>query len=187
MSTDNPERLAIDGEGFRVGIVAARYNFNLVNSLLESVLETLDGCGVRQQDIETLRVPGSNEIPYIAAMMAKTGSFDVIIALGLIIAGETEHHSIIAHSTAHALQSVGIRFEIPVVNGIITVQNLRQAEDRITGELNRGAEFAHTALEMAQANDSMLKRILDQDMEDFPDDLDWMDDLEEDDPEDWRK
>ena len=188
MSKDNPERLAIDGEGFRVGIVAARYNFQMVNSLLENVLEALDGCGVRQEDIETLRVPGSSEIPYVAALMAKTGNFDVVIALGLIIRGETEHHNIIGHSTAHALQSVGIRFEVPVINGILTVNTREQAEERISGEMNRGAEFAHSALEMAQTNETVLKRIFDQDMDDIADTLDWMDDLEDDDdPEDWRK
>jgi 6,7-dimethyl-8-ribityllumazine synthase len=188
MSKDHPERLAIDGEGFRVGIVAARFNFQLVNALLENVLETLDACGVRQEDIETLRVPGSSEIPHVAALMAKTGNFDVVIALGLIIRGDTEHHSIIGHSTAHALQSVGIRFEIPVINGIITVNNTTQAEERITGEMNRGAEFAHSALEMAQVNETVLKRIFDSDVDDLAGTLDWMDDLDDDDePEDWRK
>jgi 6,7-dimethyl-8-ribityllumazine synthase len=190
MSKDKPDRLAIDGEGCRVAIIAARYNFKLVNALLESVLQTLDACGVREEDIETFRVPGSNEIPPIAAMAAKTGAFDVIIGLGLVIAGETDHHSIITHSTAHALQSVGIRFEVPVINGIISVSSIQQARERITGEMDRGAEFAHAALEMAQLNNSLQKRIFDEEMDMAYDDLDWLDDLEDDDdgePEDWRK
>ncbi|HSH08757.1 MAG TPA: 6,7-dimethyl-8-ribityllumazine synthase, partial [Oceanipulchritudo sp.] len=165
MSKDKPERLAIDGEGCRVGIIAARYNFQLVNALLESVLKTLDVCGVRQEDVETFRVPGSSEIPHVAAMVAKTGTFDVIIGLGLIVEGDTEHHSIIAHATAHALQSIGVRFEIPVINGIITVRNQKQAEERITGEMARGVEFAQAALEMAQLNNSLEKRIFDTDMD----------------------
>lgn len=188
MSKDNPERLAIDGEGCRVAIIAARYNFKLVNALLESVLGTLKTCGVRQDDVETFRVPGSNEIPHVAAMVAKTGAFDAIIGLGLVIAGETDHHAIITHSTAHALHAVGIRFEVPVINGIISVTNLKQAEKRITGEFDRGAEFAHAALEMAQVNISLHKRIFDEEVDLGLDDLDWIDELDdEDEPEDWRK
>ena len=188
MSKDKPERLAIDGEGFRVAIVAARYNFRLVNALLENVLQTLDNCGVRQEDVETFRVPGSSEIPHVSAMVAKTGSFDVVIGLGLIIEGETEHHAVIAHSTAHALQSIGIRFEIPVINGILTVRDLKQAEARINGELNRGAEFAHSALEMAQSHNELEKRIFESDPDPDFGDLDWLDEIEDDDePEDWRK
>ncbi len=188
MSTDSPERLAIDGEGIRVAIVAARYNFKQVNTLLESVLQNLDACGVRQEDIETFRVPGSGEIPHAAAMAAKTGAFDVVIALGLIIAGETEHHSVLAHATAQALQSVGIRFEVPVINGIITVANPKQAEERISGRLSRGAEFAHAALEMAQLNNALQKRIFDEDMDgalDEAEDFDWLEEDDEDD--DWRR
>jgi len=188
MSKDKPESLAIDGEGFRVAIIAARYNFRLVNALLENVLQTLDACGVRQEDMETFRVPGSSEIPQLAAMVAKTGAFDVIIGLGLIIEGETEHHSVIAHSTANALQSIGIRYEIPIINGILTVRDLKQAEVRINGELNRGAEFAHAALEMAQVHTELEKRIFDSDMSSDFEDLDWLDEIDEDDePEDWRK
>lgn len=189
MSKDKPERLAIDGEGCRVAIIAARYNFKLVNALLESVLSTLDEGGVKEEDIETIRVPGSNEIPHIASMIAKTGAFDVIIGLGLVIAGDTDHHEIITHATANALQTVGIQFEVPVINGIISVNNLKQAEERILGELERGAEFATAALEMAQANNMLQKRIFDEDMDLALDEMDWLDDLDDDDddPEDWRK
>lgn len=188
MSKDKPERLAIDGEGCRVAIIAARYNFKLVNSLLESVLQTLGDCGVREEDIETFRAPGSNEIPHLAAMAAKTGAFDVVIGLGLVIAGETDHHSIITHSTAHALHSVGIRFEVPVINGILAVSSLEQAEARILGEMDRGKEFALAALEVAQVNNLLQKRIFDEDMDLALDNPDWLDDVDEDDePEDWRK
>lgn len=187
MSKDSPERLAIDGEGCRVAVIAARFNFQLVNALLESVLQTLEANGVRSEDVETFRVPGSNEIPHMAAMAAKTGAFDVIIGLGLVIAGETDHHTIITQSTAHALHSVGIRFEVPVINGIITVNTTAQAEERITGEMDRGREFAHAALEVAQLNNQLQKRIFDEDMDAALEDLDWLDDLDEDDTDDWRR
>ena len=189
MSKDKPDSLAIDGEGCRVGIIAARYNFQLVNALLESVMDTLGSCGVRSDDVEVFRVPGSNEIPHAAAMASKTGGFDVIIALGLIIEGDTEHHAVIAHATANALQDIGINFEIPVINGIITVRNQEQAEERITGTLDRGAEFAHAALEMAQLNEKLESRIFDAGLDMDFDDLEWPDDETDsgNDPEDWKK
>lgn len=188
MSTDKPEHLAIDGEGCRVGIIAARYNFQRVNALLESVLQTLDGSGVRQEDVETFRVPGSNEIPHVASMVAKTGAFDVIVALGLVIAGETDHHTIITNSTAFALQGVSSQYEVPIINGIISVSTPAQADDRITGKHDRGSEFAYAALEMAQLNNSLQKRIFDDDLD--LDALDWLEDFDDEDndrPDDWKK
>jgi len=190
MSTDHPEHLAIDGEGRRVAIIAARYNFKLVNTLLESVLRALDAAGVKQEDVETFRVPGSNEIPHVAAMVAKGGTFDVVIALGLVIAGETDHHTIITRASAAALHSIGVEFEIPVINGIISVSSTAQAEARISGEHARGPEFAHAALEMAQLNETLQRRFLNADLD--MDALDWLDELDdldadEDDSDDWKK
>ena len=188
MSKDKPESLAIDGQGCTVAIIAARYNFELVNALLESVVDTLHASGVRADDIEIFRVPGSNEIPHAAALAAKMGDFDAIIGLGLIIQGDTNHDEIIGHATANALLTATMQFEVPIINGIITVRNLEQAEARITGEFDRGAEFAHAALEMAKLNKDLVSRVIDNDLDTALQDLDWIDDdLEDDDGEDWRK
>ena len=187
MSTDKPESLAIDGEGISVGIIAARYNFKLVNALLESVMETLLASGVAPDSIEIFRVPGSNEIPHAAALAAKTGDFDVIIGLGLIIEGDTNHDEIIAHATANALHQAAMQYEVPIINGIITVRNIQQAKDRITGKFDRGTEFAHAALEMAKLNDQLIKRIIESDLDSGLDELDWLDDDFDDDDEDWPK
>lgn len=180
MSRNRPESPSIDGQGKRVGIVAARFNFEQVNALLESVLSTLDRSGVREEDVETFRVPGSNEIPHIVSMAAQTGDFDVVIALGVIIRGDTQHDRIIGHATANALQRVSMRHEIPIINGIVTVDTEEQAALRCSGEFARGAEFAHAALEMAQLNMVLAKRIMDEEMDNALEDLDWMDDLEDD-------
>ena len=187
MSRDKPERLAIDGEGIRIGIVAARYNFELVNALLESVLQTLDAAGVRQEEWGTFRVAGSNEIPPVAALLGKTGDFDAVIGLGLVIAGETDHHTIIGQSTANALHMISVRFETPIINGILTVNSLAQAEARITGELCRGPEFAHAALEMARLSAELQQRLFDNDFADALDDLDWIEEDDEEDDNHWRK
>lgn len=185
MSLDKPESLAIDGKGTSVGIVAARYNFSLVNALLESVVQTLHASGVNKDDIEIFRVPGSNEVPHASALAAKTGDFDVIIALGLIIAGGTHHDEIIGHASANALHQASLLHEVPIINGIITVNNVGQAEERITGSINRGAEFAHAALEMASFNREIMPRVISRDLFPEMDEGDWLD--EDDDDEDWPR
>ena len=73
----------------------------------------------------------------------------MIIALGVVIAGETPHHMVIAHSTAQALQSISLKFGICVVNGIIVANTTEQAEARTVGKIQRGVEFAESAREMA--------------------------------------
>lgn len=189
MSKHKPEPPAIDGSGMRVAIVAARYNFALVNALLESVLANLDAAGVKQHNIESFRVPGSNEVPYVVGLCAETGQFDVVIALGVIIRGETDHHAIIGHCTASALQSIAIQTRVPVINGIVSAEDLKQAQARCSGELDRGTEFAHAALEMALLSAQLLARIQQVDEEfglDGLDDMDWEEDLDDNEPDPFR-
>lgn len=149
MSQDKPAAHAVDGTDFYFGIVAARYNNELVEALVERVRKTLRKSKVSEGSIKILRVPGSAELPYVANMLAQTGEYDCVIALGVVIAGDTPHHEVIAQSTAVALQGIAIQSEVPVINGILTVNTRAQAEERITGSMDRGVEFAQAALEMA--------------------------------------
>ena len=149
MSKDKPSAPSIDGSDLYIGIVASRFNADLVDKLVERVRETLRKHKVAAGSIKILRVPGANEIPYVANMLAQTDEYDAVIALGVVLAGETNHHEHIAHATGVALQGISIQSEVPVINGIIVVQNREQAEARVFGEMDRGAEFAHAAVEMA--------------------------------------
>ena len=149
MSQDKPSAPNIDGTDLFIGIVASRFNADLVDKLVERVRETLRKNKVAAGSIKVLRVPGANEIPYVANMLAQTDEYDAIITLGVVLAGETNHHEHIAHSTGVALQGIGIQTEVPVINGIIVANTRAQAEARDFGEMDRGAEFAHAALEMA--------------------------------------
>lgn len=155
MSLDQPDSLDFNGNGLRLGIIAARFNRRLVDAMLNNCLKTWEEAGVRSQDVEILRVPGSNELPYAAAMLAKSLLFDAIVVLGLVLAGETPHHEVIADSTGQALQRIGLDTEVPVINGIVVVHTEAQAEARAVGEINRGREFGLAALEMG-----LLKRQL---------------------------
>jgi len=149
MSFSPPEPVSLDGSAFRIGIVAARYNPELVSALFEQVQVYLRAAHVRDDAIEAWRVPGSNEVPVTVSGMLRQGGFDAVIALGVIIRGDTLHYEIIAHATAQALQQAALHACVPVVNGIVVAENDAQARDRCVGAVNRGAEFAWAALEMA--------------------------------------
>lgn len=149
MSLAAPDPLSIDATAFSIGVVAARYNPELVDALLEQVVAQVQAAGVPEKRIQVARVPGSNELPVAAALLADTGNFDVIITLGVLIRGDTIHYELIADAVTQGLQSVALESRIPVINGVIVAENLSQAEARCRGEINRGAEFARAALEMA--------------------------------------
>jgi 6,7-dimethyl-8-ribityllumazine synthase len=149
MSQDKPKPNDIDGRDLWFGVVAARYNGSLVDSLLERCRRTLRDAKVPADHIKVVRVPGSAEVPYAAHMLAMTGEYDCVIALGVVVAGDTPHHEVIAQSTAAALQESALRSEVPLINGIVVTLDAAQAEARCRGALDRGAEFARAALEMA--------------------------------------
>lgn len=147
MSLAVPSSLSLRGAACKVGIVAARYNEALVNGLLSRVEAELRDAGVRR--ITLVRVPGSHEVPYAAAELARRPGTDVVIALGLLIGGDTNHHEMVGQSVSHALQQVALQHRVPVINGVIVTDTPAQARARCTGRINRGAEFARAALEMA--------------------------------------
>ena len=138
-----------------IAIVAARYNTILVEALIENTLNTL-----KEYDIEPVcleRVPGSAELPYAASLIEKSHSLDAIIVLGVIIAGETDHHSVIAYSGAHALNQISTAKNTPIINGVIVTNSQKEAEDRCGSKVNRGREFAFAAIEMAQLKEKWTK------------------------------
>jgi 6,7-dimethyl-8-ribityllumazine synthase len=158
MSLDAPQEIAIDGAAFSVGIVAARFNERLVGALLARVQAGLASAGVKAGRITVARVPGSHELPVAAGWLARGGRRDVIIALGVLIGGDTNHHEMVGQSVSHAFQQVALASGIPVINGVVVADNLKQAEARCTGRINRGAEFARAALEMAALKRALGKK-----------------------------
>ena len=148
MSRHAPTEISLNGAPFSFGIVAARYNPALVDALLHTVFEQLAAAGVKEKRIRIVRVPGSHEVPWAAQALA-AGKFDCVIALGVLVAGDTNHHEMVGTSVSQALQQVALATRTPVINGVIVADNLQQAEERCLGSLNRGGEFARAALEMA--------------------------------------
>lgn len=149
MSFDKPATGNIDGSGHSYLVVAASYNGDLVEALLGNALARLQEAGVARERIDVLRVPGSNEVPYGIQLGIDTGNYDCCIGLGVLIRGDTVHYQLIAQSASDALQMVALNHAVPVVNGIVVAENRSQAESRVLGSLNRGAEFAACALQLA--------------------------------------
>jgi 6,7-dimethyl-8-ribityllumazine synthase len=149
MSLAAPIDLSVQGSTFRVGVAAARFNTELVDALLTRVLERLFGAGVKEKSITVVRVPGAHEVPWASQMLARSGRRDVVIALGVLIGGDTSHHEMVGQSVSHALQGLSLDTRVPVINGVIVANTLAQAEERCRGRINRGAEFAAAALDMA--------------------------------------
>jgi 6,7-dimethyl-8-ribityllumazine synthase len=157
MSLSAPSAQAISGADFRVGVVAARFNETLVDGLLARVAESLISAGVKGENLAVVRVPGSHEIPWAAQAFAAGGECDCVITLGVLIAGETNHHEMVGQSVSHALQRVAIETGIPVINGVIVANSSAQAKSRCVGRINRGREFARAALEMAALKRKFLR------------------------------
>ena len=149
MSLSAPKLFALNGAPFSVGIVAARFNPDLVDALLHRVRTALAAAGVKAERITLARVPGSHELPVAASWLASGGKRDVVIALGVLIGGDTNHHEMVGQSVSSAFQQVALATRTPIINGVIVADNLKQAQARCTGRINRGAEFARAALEMA--------------------------------------
>ncbi len=150
MSFAAPRNLPVDGVGLSVGIVAARYNPTLVEALLQQVVGQLEAAGVKEKRIRVCRVPGSNELPSGAQLLAVAKRLDVIIALGVVIRGDTKHYELVAEAATQGLMRVALDQRIPVINGLVVAENQKQADDRCIGKINRGAEFARAAMEMAE-------------------------------------
>lgn len=157
MSLASPKATAINGAASKIGIVAARFNEALVDGLLARVLVTLRAAGVKERNLTVVRVPGSHEVPWAASQLAARpfgklragGGRDCVIALGVLIGGDTNHHEMVGQSVSHALQQIALATGVPVINGVITTETPAQARARCVGKINRGAEFAQAALAMA--------------------------------------
>ncbi|WP_227430293.1 6,7-dimethyl-8-ribityllumazine synthase [Psychrobacter sp. I-STPA6b] len=133
----------------RIGIVVARFNSYIVESLVNGAIDTLLRHGVQGKQITIVRVPGAFELPITAQNMAETDRFDAIIALGAVIRGSTPHFDYVAAESAKGLGSVAIDYNIPVINGVLTTDSIEQAIERAgTKAGNKGSEAAMVALEM---------------------------------------
>lgn len=139
-----------------VAIVAAKYNSRYTDALVDSATTELKAAGVTR--VEIVRVPGSFEIPVVAARLCKTNDpdFDAIICFGAIFQGETSHAQNISDAVSHSLVDLQVQSGKPIIHGVLLFLNQDQAEVRCFGkEHNRGIEAARTAIEMIRVMRSL--------------------------------
>jgi 6,7-dimethyl-8-ribityllumazine synthase len=141
----------ISARDMRLAIVASRFNEPIVSRLLDGALDCLREHGATQE-IMVIRVPGSWEIPVVARRLALGGQVDAVIALGVLIRGETLHFELIAREVARGLARAAEESGIPVTIGVIAAETRQQAIDRAGGlHGNRGREAARAAIETVTA------------------------------------
>lgn len=146
------EGVLYDNRDVKIGIAVGRFNGFLVESLVEGALDALLRQGVQGNNITVVRVPGAFELPLTAKRMAMSGGYDAIVVLGAIIRGATPHFDIVASESAKGLTNVALTHNIPVINGILTTENIEQTIERAgTKAGNKGFESAMTAIEMVSA------------------------------------
>ena len=135
----------------RFGIVVSRFNDLITSNLLVGALEGFKECRVNEENLKILKVPGAFEIPQAAKKLCSTGiSIDAVICLGAVIRGETSHYDYICAEASRGIGQVGLEFNIPVLFGVLTTENLEQAIARSgSGSSNKGRETALAAVEMA--------------------------------------
>ncbi|MCL4109523.1 UNVERIFIED_CONTAM: hypothetical protein GTU68_038918 [Idotea baltica] len=144
-----------NGEGFKIGIVVSEWNEKITDALYRACLATLIENHVNEDDIKTIYVPGTFELPVGAKMLLGEENYNAIICIGCVIKGETKHDEYISNAVANGLINLSVLSGKPIIFGVLTPNTQEQAEDRSGGKYgNKGVEAAITALKMADIKKS---------------------------------
>lgn len=148
---DNP------GEPFPITIIRSRFNQMVTEQLLKGALQRLEQLGF-SQSVTVIEVPGAVEIPLTAQWVAKRGLAQAIITLGAVIRGETSHYDYVCSQVSDGCMRVALDYNLPVVFGLLTTENVAQAMDRVGGNHgHKGIESVDVALEMHAIKSSLFE------------------------------
>jgi len=138
-----------DAGNMRIGIVVSEWNSEITNNLLRGCQETLSECGITLDKIRIVHVPGSFELPLGAQMLLENKSLEAVICLGSVVRGETPHFDFVCQTCADGIKDVALKYNKPVIFGVLTDDNIEQSRARSGGALgNKGTEAAITAIKM---------------------------------------
>lgn len=133
----------------RFALIVAEWNEEVTEALAQGAFDTLVKNGVKEENIVKTYVPGSYELSFASQVFAQRGDIDAVIAIGCVIQGETKHNDYINHAVAQGLTNVSLKYNKPVVFGVLTPNTQQQALDRAGGiHGNKGDEAAITAIKM---------------------------------------
>ncbi len=139
----------LDAQGIKVALVVSRFNEFVTGRLLQGAEDCLDRHGCTREQRAVVKVPGAWEIPQAARVLAKSGNYDAVVALGALIRGETPHFDLLAKEVASGLSQVGLETGVPIAFGVLTTDTVEQAIDRAGAKAgNQGWKAALSAIEM---------------------------------------
>ena len=141
----------LNGVDLKIGIVQARFNESITNTLFAACRDELLALGVKAEDIDLVTVPGALEVPIALQTMADTEEYDALVALGCIIRGETYHFELVANESGAGVTRLTLDYRLPIANAIITTENIEQA---IARQVEKGRDAARVAVEMANLLES---------------------------------
>lgn len=145
-----------NGNSYSIGIIAAEWNPEITNAMLQGAADTLREHGVKESNIIVRRVPGTFELSSAADMMLCRTTVDAVICIGCVIQGETRHFEFICQAVSQGLTNVALNHERPVIFSVLTTDTMQQALDRAGGKHgNKGVEGAVTALKMIAYQNSL--------------------------------
>lgn len=146
------------GDKMNVCIIVSQWHKDITDALLEGAFTVFEKMEITDFSMEVINVPGSFELPLAAQMAIQHYSPDAVICLGCIIRGETPHFDYISKSVADGIMQLNLSHNIPVIFGVLTTDNLKQANQRSGGKHgNKGADAATTALEMVELKNKLTK------------------------------
>lgn len=149
----------VSAAGLRIAILAARFNGDITERLLEGALACLRDHGGDPTGVEVMRVPGAWELPQAAARVLRLDRFHAVVALGCVIRGETAHFDYVCDEANRGLGDVARSSPIPVVFGVLTTDNHAQALARaVEGPSNKGYEVTLAALQMVDLYRTLEER-----------------------------
>jgi 6,7-dimethyl-8-ribityllumazine synthase len=141
---------SLDARGLRVAIVASRFNETVGLRLVDGAVDCLRRHGAAEENMSITWVPGAFELPIAARRWAASGRVDAVVALGVVIRGETPHFDYVAGGAAQGISAVATDTGVPVAFGVLTTDTAEQADARAGGKAgNKGFEAAMAAIEMA--------------------------------------
>ena len=140
----------VNGRGLKFAIVVSRFNEFITSKLLGGALDTLKRHETKEEDIDTVWVPGAFEIPLLAKTLASSGKYDAVICLGAVIRGSTTHYDYVCNEVSKGVAQVSLNTGVPTIFGVVTTENIEQAIERAgTKAGNKGSDAAVSAMEMA--------------------------------------
>ena len=139
----------LNAQGMKIALVVSRFNSFLTEQLVKGAADAFVRLGGDEKDLLLVRVPGAYEIPPVAKKLAAAKAVDAVLALGAVVQGATAHADLINQATAKAFEEISVETGVPVLDGVVSAENLEQAVERCgTKQGNKGFSAMQSAVEM---------------------------------------